>query len=71
MCRNEMKPRTLVSPGVYKHTMYPAIHRYDDQAFDDMSEESGKKTKTLLLRNGCGPFQVKALLSRQKTKMAN
>ena len=23
--------------------MYPAIRRYNDQAFDDMSEESGKK----------------------------
>ena len=23
--------------------MYPVIHRYDDQAFDDMNEQSEKK----------------------------
>ena len=25
--------------------MYPVIRRYDDQAFDDMIEENGKKIK--------------------------
>ena len=44
--------------------MYLLICRYDDQAFDDMGEECEKKT--LLLRNSCSLFQVKALLSRPK-----
>ena len=61
---NEMKPQSLASPDVYKHCNYPAIHRYDDQAFDDMSEESEKKT--FLLRNRCGLFQVKAFVEQAK-----
>ena len=40
------------------------IFRYDDQPFNDISEESEKKT--LSLRNRCGPFQVKALLNKPK-----
>ena len=45
--------------------MYPAIRSYDEQAFDNMSEESAKKNKKKLsLRNRCGLFQVKAWLSR-------
>ena len=52
--------------------MYPAIRSYDDNTFDDMSEESGKKKNlsALSLRNCCDLFNVKALLSRPK-KMAN
>ena len=45
--------------------MYPAIHSYDEQAFDNMNEESEKET--LSLRNCCGLFQVKAWSSRPKT----
>ena len=45
--------------------MYPAIRRYDDQAFDDICEESGKNIY-FSLRNCCGLFQAKALLSRPK-----
>ena len=49
--------------------MYPAIRRYDEQAFDNMSEESEKKK--LSLRNRCGLFQVKACLSRPKNMAAS
>ena len=51
-------------------TMYPVIHNYDEQTFDNMSEESEKK-KTLSLRNHCGLFQVKARLSRPKNMAAS
>ena len=51
--------------------MYTAICRYVGEAFDNMSEESGKKNlSALLLRNLCGLFNVKAFLSRPN-KMAN
>ena len=51
--------------------MYTAIRRYEDQAFDDISEESEKNIlSTLSLINCCGLFQLKALLSRPN-KMAN
>ena len=47
--------------------MYTVMYKCnDEQAFDNMSEESEKKQKTLSLRNHCGLFQVKALLSRPK-----
>ena len=49
--------------------MYPVIRRYDEQAFDNMSDESEKK-KTLSLRNHCGLFQIKALLSRLRNMAA-
>ena len=49
--------------------MYPAIRSYDEQEFDNMSEESERKT--LSLRNRCGLFQVKAWLSRQKNMVAS
>ena len=53
--------------------VYPVIHRYEDQVFDDISGES-EKTKnilsTLLLINNCSLFQLKALLSRAN-KMVN
>ena len=45
------------------------ICSYDEQAFDNMSEESGKKT--LSLRNHCGLFQVVAWLNRPKNKVAS
>ena len=61
----------LSSPSVKKSiAMYPMICKYDGQAFDDMSEKSEEKTKTLSLRNHCGLFQVKALLNRPN-KMVN
>ena len=44
--------------------MYTAICRSDEHAFNNMSEESEKKT--LSSRNRCGLFQVKAWLSRPK-----
>ena len=50
--------------------MYSVIHWYDDQAFDDMSVESGGKKTNLSLRNHCGLFQVEALLNRLN-KMAH
>ena len=64
MCGNEIKPQTLASPGVYLSiAMYPAICRYDDQAFDDMSEEHLKIYTYIYiyisLRNHCGLFQIK------------
>ena len=49
--------------------IYSAIRSYDEQAFDNMSEESEKKT--LSLRNHCGLFQVKAWLSRPKNMAAS
>ena len=51
--------------------LYPAIRSYDEQAFDNTSEESGKKKKTLSLRNHCGLFQVEAWLSRSKNMAAS
>ena len=50
--------------------MYTVIRSYVEQAFDNMSEESEKKKKTLSLRNRCGLFQVKVWLSRPKNKAA-
>ena len=44
--------------------MYTAIHSYDEQAFDNMSEESEKNTLSLSIR--CGLFQVETWLSRPK-----
>ena len=49
--------------------MYTEIRSYDEQAFDNMSEESEKKT--LLFRNRCGLFQVNAWLSRLKNMVAS
>ena len=47
--------------------MYPAIRSSDEQAFDNMSEESGKKKeKKLSLRNRCSLFQIKAWLNKPK-----
>ena len=50
----------------FTKAIYTVIRRYVDQAFNDMSEESEKKLSTLSLRNRCGLFHVKALLSRPK-----
>jgi len=64
MCRNEIEPWTLASPGVYKR--FEGMNN-EDEAFDDKIEESEKIfLTTLSLRNCCGLFQVKALLSRPK-----
>jgi len=49
--------------------MNTVIHRYDEQAFNHMSEESERKT--LSWRNRCGLFQVKAWLSRPKNMAAS
>ena len=49
--------------------MYTTIRSYDEQSFDNMSEESEKKT--LSLRNRCGLFQVKAWLNRPKNMAAS
>ena len=50
-------------------TMYTEICNNEDQAFDDVTEESGKKKfSTLSLRNCSGLFRVKALLNRSKKK---
>ena len=48
---------------------HSAIHSYDEQAFDNMSEESNKK-KTLSLRIRCGLFDVKSWLSRPENMAA-
>ena len=54
--------------------MYTVILRHEDEAFDDMSEESGNKKKNVLKTLSsitcCGRFQLKALLSRPN-KIAN
>ena len=55
--------------GLTKAT-YTVIHSYDEQAFDNMSKESGKK-KTSSIINHCGLFQVKAWLSRPKNMAAS
>ena len=51
-----------------------AIHRYGDEAFDDMREES-EKNKNILSAlssiNHCGLFQLKAWLSRSKNLAAS
>jgi len=47
--------------------MYPAIRSDDEQAFDNMNDESGKK-KTFSFTIYCGLFQVKASLSRPKKR---
>ena len=49
MCINQIKARTLASPGVYiSIVIYPEICRFDDQAFDDTSEESERKTNFVI-----------------------
>ena len=48
---------------------YTAIRSYDEQAFNNMSEESEKIT--LSLRNRCGLFQDDAWLSRPKNMVAS
>ena len=50
--------------------IYPGIRSYDEQAFNNMSEESQKK-QTLSLKNCCGLFRVKARLSRPKNMVAS
>ena len=49
--------------------MYPGIRSYDEQAFDNVSEES--ETKPSSSRNRCSLFQVKAWLSRPKNMVAS
>ena len=48
--------------------MYPAIHSYDDQAFDDMSEESGKKR--FIIKKPLWPVPSQGIVEQAK-KMAN
>ena len=51
---------------VLTKVMHTVIRRYDDeQAFQNMSEES-RKNKTFSLRNNCGLFLVKVWMSRPK-----
>ena len=50
--------------------MYPAIRSDDEQAFDNMSEESEEK-KTLSERSHCHLFQVKTWLRRPKNMAAS
>ena len=54
---------------VLTKAMYTAIRSYDEQVFDNTSEESEKIT--LSLRNRGGLFQVKARLSRPKNMAAS
>ena len=42
-----------------------AIRNYDEQAFNNTSEESEKK-KTLSFQNHCGLFQVKGMVEQAK-----
>ena len=54
--------------------MYTAIRSYYEQAFDNMSEKSEKKTNILSALssiNRCGLFQFEALLSRPKNMAAS
>ena len=72
MCGNEIKLCTLASGRLISIAMYPEICRYEDEAFDDMSEDSEKIfLSALSLRNCCGLFQVKALLSKPKNQKQN
>ena len=48
--------------------MDPAICSYDEQASNDIGEES---EKTLSLRNCCGLFQVKAWLKKANSMAAS
>ena len=51
--------------------MHPAIHKYDDETFDDMSEESEKKKNlsTLSLRNrSLWPVPSQGIVGQAKKK---
>jgi len=43
MCGNEIKQEHWHLWAFISIAMYAAIHRYEDEVFDDMSEESEKK----------------------------
>jgi len=49
--------------------MYPAICRYDEQAFDNISE--GSENNFMVKKNRCGLFQLTAWLSRPKNMAAS
>ena len=55
---------------VLTKAMYTTSRSYDEQPFDNMSEESEEKKKTLSLRNRRSLFQIKAWLSRPKNMAA-
>ena len=46
--------------------MYPEIHRYYDQAFNDMNEESGKKN--LFMKKALQPLPNQGDVSKAKKK---
>ena len=49
--------------------MYPAIRRYDDQALDDMSEKSGKKKRSFIVKKSLRPVPYQGIVE-QAPKMA-
>ena len=42
--------------------MYPVINRYDDQAFDNMSEES--ESNTFVVKKSLWPFQTQGIVEQ-------
>ena len=54
----------LVFPGVYKHAMYPAIRSYDEQAFDNMSEESEKDN--FIIEKSLRPVSSQGMVEQAK-----
>ena len=64
MCGNEIKQRALTSPGVYGIAIYPAIRSYDEQAFDNISEESGKKN--FIVQKSLRPVPTHGMVEQAK-----
>ena len=50
--------------------MYPAIHSYSEQAFENMSEESGEK-KTTIVKKSLWPVPSRAKIEQAKKKAAS
>ena len=61
MCGNEIKPRMLVSPGVYKGCNVPSdsYSRYDDQK------------KNFIVKKLLRPVSSQGIVEQAKKKMAN
>ena len=48
--------------------MYIAIHRYDDQAFDDMSEESEKQFQRFIVQKLLWPVPSQGIVEQSRPK---
>ena len=67
ICMKSLQAPNLKTIALTK-AIYPAIRSYDEQAFDNMSEESENNN---IIVNRCGLFQVKAWLSRPENMAAS